>query len=552
MSNSPPLSRYSAPCLDERFRSLQASSEQRRAVFAQTNRHDNQSPQQQRRISDLLEEGAKRPNTLSQSGESTEESRTLVSSPESQATSLSGQSAFVSTNANRGSKAHVPAACVNCQKAHLRCSIQRPCPRCTSMGKADSCVDVQHKKRGRPRLRDGRGLRSDAVEAVPSRTESYERTPSISQPGSSPIEHLRGSGLPIAIMSLDGNPIETMAETEPRPTTKSQDCPRYVAPRNQPLEASHSTSPSAAIALLNLDLMIIRSGQSLSLAFGREIGLDGKNLLDIVLESARERVLKLRCQLRDESHYQDPDYSRLSGDDEMNFIQSIDEADVEKATRGFHDRFERLPMRFADGQCRDVMVVLRLARATVFFVTMVVPHSAPDSWTGPMLPSIMQVEHPQQTSQASATLPSLGHLPFHRTISSGPANPPSTYYSRLGHQASLATGEPRPLKADTCSSQSQHHRSASTASVSSTLAGPSLNSSLSEGPNRPGTGYDRLGYDELHSLQLPPLLSASSAADSNGGSSSSRGVGPTNDHLHDSSGRRSTKRERVGIEEMID
>lgn len=39
---------------------------------------------------------------------------------------------------------------------------QRPCSRCISNNKADSCVDVQHKKRGRPRLRDDRESRYDA------------------------------------------------------------------------------------------------------------------------------------------------------------------------------------------------------------------------------------------------------------------------------------------------------------------------------------------------------------------------------------------------------
>lgn len=33
---------------------------------------------------------------------------------------------------------------------------QRPCSRCLQNGKEDACIDVQHKKRGRPRLRDDR------------------------------------------------------------------------------------------------------------------------------------------------------------------------------------------------------------------------------------------------------------------------------------------------------------------------------------------------------------------------------------------------------------
>ncbi|KAK9451482.1 uncharacterized protein V1518DRAFT_14015 [Limtongia smithiae] len=42
-------------------------------------------------------------------------------------------------------------------------SFGRPCQRCVNLGKQDTCVDVQHKKRGRPRLRDD----SDRTNSAP-------------------------------------------------------------------------------------------------------------------------------------------------------------------------------------------------------------------------------------------------------------------------------------------------------------------------------------------------------------------------------------------------
>jgi hypothetical protein len=45
---------------------------------------------------------------------------------------------------------HVRRACVHCKKAHLACDEGRPCRRCLHLGKTD-CVDVEHKRRGRPR-----------------------------------------------------------------------------------------------------------------------------------------------------------------------------------------------------------------------------------------------------------------------------------------------------------------------------------------------------------------------------------------------------------------
>lgn len=46
---------------------------------------------------------------------------------------------------------HVCRACVHCKKAHLACDEQRPCRRCAHLGKKD-CTDVEHKRRGRPKV----------------------------------------------------------------------------------------------------------------------------------------------------------------------------------------------------------------------------------------------------------------------------------------------------------------------------------------------------------------------------------------------------------------
>lgn len=63
-------------------------------------------------------------------------------------------SAETETSSRKAVKAHVSSACLNCKRAHLACDAERPCRRCTKLGKTATCVDVQHKKRGRPRLKD--------------------------------------------------------------------------------------------------------------------------------------------------------------------------------------------------------------------------------------------------------------------------------------------------------------------------------------------------------------------------------------------------------------
>ncbi|KAG1455679.1 hypothetical protein G6F46_008014 [Rhizopus delemar] len=54
----------------------------------------------------------------------------------------------------RGSRPQVASACIHCKVAHLACDVSRPCKRCVSLNKADTCQDVLHKKRGRPKRKD--------------------------------------------------------------------------------------------------------------------------------------------------------------------------------------------------------------------------------------------------------------------------------------------------------------------------------------------------------------------------------------------------------------
>ncbi|RUS21292.1 hypothetical protein BC938DRAFT_475445 [Jimgerdemannia flammicorona] len=47
-------------------------------------------------------------------------------------------------------KVYVLKACVSCKASHVACDIGRPCQRCVRLNKADTCVDAERKKRGRP------------------------------------------------------------------------------------------------------------------------------------------------------------------------------------------------------------------------------------------------------------------------------------------------------------------------------------------------------------------------------------------------------------------
>ncbi|CAG8360237.1 unnamed protein product [Penicillium salamii] len=91
----------------------------------------------------------------------------------------------------RRTKAHVASACVNCKKKHLGCDPARPCRRCVLSGKASTCVDVTHKKRGRPPLKaedsslrtytthlDNPAIPAEAQQTMPPRRTTMHRATS--------------------------------------------------------------------------------------------------------------------------------------------------------------------------------------------------------------------------------------------------------------------------------------------------------------------------------------------------------------------------------------
>ncbi|KAL6236804.1 hypothetical protein BDW75DRAFT_102986 [Aspergillus navahoensis] len=80
-----------------------------------------------------------------------------VTYPPAYGAATAGTSRALPQKTTRRTKAHVASACVNCKKKHLGCDPARPCRRCVLSGKADTCVDVTHKKRGRPPLKVDEG-----------------------------------------------------------------------------------------------------------------------------------------------------------------------------------------------------------------------------------------------------------------------------------------------------------------------------------------------------------------------------------------------------------
>jgi PAS domain-containing protein len=71
--------------------------------------------------------------------------------------------------------------------------VSRPCRRCINLGKTDTCVDVQHKKRGRPRLRDREAAAAAAAAAAASGPGRNIALIDQRAPSGMPGQNVRGS-----------------------------------------------------------------------------------------------------------------------------------------------------------------------------------------------------------------------------------------------------------------------------------------------------------------------------------------------------------------------
>ncbi|KAF7716784.1 Fungal Zn(2)-Cys(6) binuclear cluster domain-containing protein [Penicillium ucsense] len=149
----------------------------------------------------------------------------------------------------RRAKAHVASACVNCKKKHLGCDAARPCRRCVLAGKASTCVDVTHKKRGRPPLKaEDSSLHAMSNAQMESLTAAPEREPATTSTPARTLGHR-------ATLSREIRPMTDLQRLSQRvqpaltpsapasggPQSQSQRWSASVFPLTRPLEFPRST-----------------------------------------------------------------------------------------------------------------------------------------------------------------------------------------------------------------------------------------------------------------------------------------------------------------------
>ncbi|VUC24814.1 unnamed protein product [Clonostachys rosea] len=268
-----------------------------------------------------------------------------------------------SPKSQRKAKGHVASACVPCKKAHLRCDSQRPCSRCISNGKEDSCHDVVHKKRGRPRLRDDREARYDLSRPPPPHDNAFRRSTN-----SYPTSNASGSGYD-SFMQHQHQPVR---ELHPHPGEYHG--PRHMDRSYYPEEDVYgrpmvNSRPQEPVAYLTMDLEFSRVSDTFNDAIG---GLGPRRTLeDTVAIGEREKVKILRNELSTEQKRREPNYLPpiLGRGEQVLQTLGFSVDDFGK----FHLRYsEYLTFVAVDGQTRVFPVQIGLAKEGSFYFVVAV------------------------------------------------------------------------------------------------------------------------------------------------------------------------------------
>jgi len=295
---------------------------------------------------------------------------------------------------------------------------------------------VEHKKRGRPRLRDERETRQDqlgmatASEAGPSALETAVSA------------HRRSDSYQRQLRSQTREQGQSVLQLQ-QPLTAGgagpSSRPGEVTEGFYPARSEPATGPPAIIAFLNLDLQILRCNEAFALLFGGGNDLSGRLLSDYIDRRHEAAVQRLQNELREERSRREPTFlPGIFRDQEQQAVQSIDYNDIDRITQGYDERREAWQFVLPDGRREQLLSRISLARTSMYFAVIVMRRVAQPSFTRPTsielpapVPTIPSSISPraftfQQAGPPSPFAPSSPASPFTSFQTLGTTLPPST------------------------------------------------------------------------------------------------------------------------------
>lgn len=288
-----------------------------------------------------------------------------------------------------------------------------------------------HKKRGRPRLRDDRDFtRQDDARQQPDQALGSNLPPSsesFAHQTSYPASYSsRVADLPRTTVAQRGNSIPNVVASSIGGRTLSVGSYGGAS-------ASLGLGPDLAyqslpVAFLNLDLVIQKSNQAFQelVSFLGSVG--GRHLGELLEPRQDESLQRLRNDLRDERDEREPTYmapiTPIGHDPMRSVMESIADRDVEHVSQGFTDRPIFLSYRLANGQYQSLQTQIRLAKTSLYFVTLVVRTPPPRPLGHPLLTQQLAPPTPVHVSQAMSAPTPLPARTGHYTPQQ--ARPPSS------------------------------------------------------------------------------------------------------------------------------
>ncbi|KAL2133904.1 hypothetical protein VTI74DRAFT_1469 [Chaetomium olivicolor] len=278
----------------------------------------------------------------------------------------------------RKTKGHVASACVPCKKAHLRCDAERPCSRCISTNKEGSCVDVQHKKRGRPRLRDDNQAKYDTrfgggAEAMRRPLSSaYGPVSSLGMVYDDPLRRTQSYRV------LKSQPVESLAPRFPERGLAS-DANIYPAP----LSITTGRVLEEPVAFLTIGLEFSRVSASFLSTVGRA-SVSGLKLVNVLVAEERTKASTLQQQAQEEQTRKEPTYLPPIFNDRSETVMQSLGFTPEEVSRYPLPWVDTLTFLGDDGQGRRLPIRAGLAtRNSIYFVVLLLNRTPRSSYPTP-------------------------------------------------------------------------------------------------------------------------------------------------------------------------
>lgn len=273
------------------------------------------------------------------------------------------------------------------------------------------------------------------------------------------------------------------------------------------------------VAFLNLDLVIQKSNRAFQDLVSLLGDLRGKHLGDFLEARQDESMQRLRNELRDERDEREPTYmapiTPVGQDPMQPIMESLADQDIDQVSHGFTDRSMYLSFRTPTGQYQSLPVHIRLAKTSLYFVTLVV-RTQPRPAGPPLLTQQFAPPNASQASQAmpapavaaaqdqtplrarpqssTSSAPSSPYFNFSSIRTSLPSYSPSSYSSSPSYAYSPSVG-PEPVYFPTIQPPSQPGPA-----YPAPYASNSQNSSMTSKPQRQVNRPAR-----LEGLHLPPI-----------------------------------------------